>query len=49
MVLHEHRVGQAGPDLFVLAADLFEFFEHGEWAFRCWLSAVSRTSVSRRR
>ncbi len=28
VVLDELRVGQAAPDLFVLAADLFEFFEH---------------------
>jgi hypothetical protein len=29
VVLDEHGVGEAGLDLVVLAADVFEFFEHG--------------------
>ena len=44
VVLDELRIGQAGPDLVVLAADFFELFEHGR-ALSCQLSAVGQTDV----
>ncbi len=44
VVLDEVRVGQSGLEVFVLVANVFEFFEHDD-AFSYQLSAVSRNGL----
>ncbi len=46
VVLDELRIGQARPDLLVLAADVFQLFEHGA-ALGRQLPAVGQTDVGR--
>jgi hypothetical protein len=45
MVLHELRIAEAVPDLFVAASDVFELLEHGMSFRRSALSCQPETGI----